>query len=90
MYQEVDILHRHPLKGTEHHLCENVYCQAWADGKSEPARGRHIGGQVLLTQLSNCDRLDLGNNHFIYQLLLTTRRFVLDFPAPLNISAASP
>jgi hypothetical protein len=52
--------------------------------------GRHIADQARLTQLSNCDRLDLRNNHFIYQLLLTTRRFVVDFPAPLNISTASP
>ena len=48
-----------------------------------------IGGQVRFVQLSNRDRLDLRNNHSIYRLLLTARRFVLDFLAPLNTTSLS-
>jgi hypothetical protein len=66
MYQEVDIRYIVTRSKARSSIYDNVYCQRgrW---KSEPARGRHIGAQVRLTQLSNCDRLDLGNNHFIYQ-----------------------
>jgi hypothetical protein len=46
-----------------------------------PSSPRRIG---FSAQFPICEPLLLRNNHFIYRLSLTTRRFVLDFLVPLN------